>query len=301
MASQTRSGVAASAAIQVYSHFVQFKEGVIMTMLGKRTLDLFDAFVVFVGPVAVDVELGEAGQVELDGTAELVENLSVEVTVLNLDSLERRVAAVGESTKDERTTLGFEETVGEVQGPKLRPLGKASGNGARTSEGCGVVLQIKNLKVGARGKTLADSLNTLHANTVLEHANLDKPAVCCVCLCPDGCGAVLETVASANYSTKLGFETFGLEILCGFIEGFCDNGTASDTETVVVELEYGEAVVVFEEVDHGFGGSTTKSIVGQVELYEASVICESIAKGSECVWNLGDESSCEDISKVGDL
>lgn len=96
-------------------------------------------------------------------------------------------------------------------------------------------------------------------------------------------------------------EALCVEVLCSLVESFGDYGTASNTETVVVEFEDGEAVVVLEEVDHGLGRSATESIVGQIDLYKAGVVGESIAEGTESVRNLCDESAGEDVGKVGDF
>ena len=284
-----------------YSHFVELEQGVVVAMLCERVLDLFDAFVVLVGPVAVDVELGEARQVKLDGGSELKEHLAVQIAVLHLNSLKSRVGAVCESAENKGTAFRLEEAVGEVERLELGPFGQTSGDGARTSESSGVVLKIEDLEIGTGGEAVADGLDSFHTDTVLEHADLDQPAVSCVCFGPHGCRAILETVTSADNGAKLGLETLCLEVLSSFIEGICNDGTTGDAEAVVVELEDGEAVVVLEEVDHGLSGSATEGVVGEVELHEAGVVCESIAEGSKRVGNLGDQSTCEDVGKVGDL
>lgn len=62
-----------------------------------------------------------------------------------------------------------------------------------------------------------------------------------------------------------------------------------------------EGEVGCEEGDDGFGASTSKRVVGEVDSLQRGRVGERVAKGGEGFWNLGDESSGKDIGKVGDL
>lgn len=56
-----------------------------------------------------------------------------------------------------------------------------------------------------------------------------------------------------------------------------------------------------KEGDNWIDGSSTESIVTQVELDEGGFVFESIADRGKREWNFRDQTTSEDISKICDL
>lgn len=119
--------------------------------------------------------------------------------------------------------------------------------------------------------------------------------------CPDGSRAIFQSIATANDGSKLALLTSLGELVSSCNECVRYNCTTLNAQSVVVELEYREMVVARQELDHGLSGTSTESVVRQVELDELGVIDECITKRFESGWDLANEPSCEDVCKVCDL
>jgi hypothetical protein len=58
---------------------------------------------------------------------------------------------------------------------------------------------------------------------------------------------------------------------------------------------------VAEEGDEGVNAASAEGVVGQVELVEGGVLLEGVAESSESEGDLGDETTGEDVGKIGNL
>lgn len=120
-------------------------------------------------------------------------------------------------------------------------------------------------------------------------------------LCPDGSRAIFQSIATANDGSKLALLTSLGELVSSCNECVCYNCTPLNAQSVVVELKYREVMVARQEFDHGLSGTSTESIVRQVELDELGVINQCITERFESGWDLADEPSCKDVCKICDL
>lgn len=96
-------------------------QGVLMSVTGQSILDPLDTLVFRIGPVPIQLEGGQRGEVLLDRLGEDMDRSGVHLSVLQLERLNFGIGTLLESGGEGDTSLGAQEAVREVERTKFRP------------------------------------------------------------------------------------------------------------------------------------------------------------------------------------
>lgn len=113
--------------------------------------------------------------------------------------------------------------------------------------------------------------------------------------------AVFETVAATYDSTQPRRLVLFLREPRRLCERVRDDFAAGGPEAVVVQPEDFERAVGREEGDDGVDGASAERVIAQVYLDERRLVLERVAYRGESLWNLVDQTTGENVGKVGDL
>ena len=238
---------------------------------------------------------------KFDRLREDLERSLVHLSVLNLEDLQIRIRSVLESRSQGDSSLPRKETVGDVEFLERLPNGESSRDGEGSRESEGVVLKVEGVEVGVESESSSESGDPFHSDTVLRESNDGEESMLSEGFGEEVGGSVLESVSTADDGSEAGGLTFGFGGESGLEESFGDDVSSCWTETVVVEDEVGEGEVGGEEGDDGFGASTSKGVVREVDGFQRGGVGERVTESGQSIWDLGNESTGEDVCEVGDL
>lgn len=112
---------------------------------------------------------------------------------------------------------------------------------------------------------------------------------------------IFQPIPSADNRPQIRRDALLLGDQSRFEESIGDDGAACGSEAVVVEFEDLEGAVAGEEGDHRVNGTTAIGVVAQVDLDETCLVDERITEGGQGLRDFGDQTTGEDVRKVGNL
>ena len=165
---------------------------------------------------------------------------------------------------------------------------------------------VENLDLRRVAETLGQKVrDTLLSDAVLNHLYGLDLVVELVSLGPGGHASVLQSVATANNSLKIGnvlsFLSSGLLLAVKLRESVGDEDTSMRTHAVVVQVEVLKRDVGGEESHERRLNVQAESIVVKVDSVEFGEVENRGQERGDGVGNLAQESTGEDVGEVGDL